>query len=402
MNEFNDFSLIALNLSSISITLFFQFTVLFLVQFHFSIDKFAMTEVITFFSQLSVHSHFEAKKISMTEFEKKQEFDRFMRNLSLIRNEQQSLANQKNTKTTKKNQKKSQKNTKTARKNQKKSVKTVEKKKRIDKKTMSQKRNKNKNFEKNFEKDEKVFEKVSRYTKKTLRKFKNQVMKIKKRFAAKILDSKKIKKRQRKSATKQKKDYENITKNVFMKKRLSDRNLLTLRKNTSLIAKKRWIQALYAWSFKRVLLKSYFSLIFKKEEDEFVWSDRRLKSFDQQDFAYFRDRIRKSNLFRAKEEMRKRRVKQLKSKKNSLTGKFQKAAETSENVQISDEARTILIYNILSIKTNTSRIRMKQVRKCKGLGHQRCIAGDNIIPRLITAELTALQTLSYIIVLPIE
>ena len=56
-------------------------------------------------------------------------------------------------------------------------------------------------------------------------------------------------------------------------------------------------------------------------------------------------------------------MKQLKSKKNSLTGKFQKTAETSENVQISDEARTVLIYNILSIKTNTFRIRMKQVRK---------------------------------------
>ena len=56
-------------------------------------------------------------------------------------------------------------------------------------------------------------------------------------------------------------------------------------------------------------------------------------------------------------------MKQLKSKKNSLTEKFQKATKTSENVQISDETRTILIYNILSIKTNIFRIRMKQVRK---------------------------------------
>ena len=56
-------------------------------------------------------------------------------------------------------------------------------------------------------------------------------------------------------------------------------------------------------------------------------------------------------------------MKQLKSKKNSLTEKFQKTAEISESVQISDETRTTLIYNILSIKTNTSRIKMKQVRK---------------------------------------
>ena len=112
-----------------------------------------------------------------------------------------------------------------------------------------------------------------------------------------------------------------------------------------------------------MLLKSYFSLTLKKEEDEFVWSDRRLKSFGQQDPAYFRDRIRESNLFRAKEGMRERRMKQLKPKKDPLTGKFQKAAETSEGVQISDEARAVLIYNILSIKTDTSRIRMKQVRK---------------------------------------
>ena len=61
--------------------------------------------------------------------------------------------------------------------------------------------------------------------------------------------------------------------------------------------------------------------------------------------------------------MKKRRVKQLKSKKNSLTEKFQKATETSKNVQISDEIRTVLIYNILSIKTNTFRIKMKQARK---------------------------------------
>ena len=61
--------------------------------------------------------------------------------------------------------------------------------------------------------------------------------------------------------------------------------------------------------------------------------------------------------------MRKRKMKQLKSKKNSLTKKFQKATETSENVQINDETRTVLIYNILSIKTNTFRIRMKQTRK---------------------------------------
>ena len=61
--------------------------------------------------------------------------------------------------------------------------------------------------------------------------------------------------------------------------------------------------------------------------------------------------------------MKKRKVKQLKSKKNSLTEKFQKAAETSKNVQINDETRIILIYNILSIKTNTFRIRMKQARK---------------------------------------
>ena len=222
MNEFNDFSLIAFNLSSISITFSLQFTVLFSVQSHSSIEKLVMTEVITLSSQLSVHFHFEIKEFSMAEFEKNQEFDRFMRNLSLIRNEQQLFANQKNTKT--------------ARKNQKKSVKTSEKKKKVDKKTMSQKKNKNEDFEKNFEKNS---EKISRYTKKTLRKFKNQAMEIKKRFAAKILDSKKIKKRQRKSAAKQKKDYENITKNVSMKKRLSDRDLLTLRNDTTLTAKKR-------------------------------------------------------------------------------------------------------------------------------------------------------------------
>ena len=222
MNEFNDLSLTAFNLSSISITFFLQFTMFFSVQSHSSIDKLAMTEVITLSSQLSVHSHFEIKKISMTEFEKEQEFDRFMRNLSLIQNEQSSFSNQKDTKTSKKNQKKS--------------VKTEEKKKKINKKTMSQKKNKKKIFEKNFEK---IFEQISRYTKKTLRKFKDQVMRIKKRFAAKILDSKRIKKRQRKSTTKQKKDYENITKNVSMKKRLSDRDLLTLRNDTSLIAKKK-------------------------------------------------------------------------------------------------------------------------------------------------------------------
>ena len=130
MNEFNDLSLIAFNLNSISIIFFFQFTMLFSIQSHFSIDKFAMTKIITFFSQLSIHFHFEAKKIFMTEFEKKQKFDKFMRNLSLIRNEQQFFANQKNTKTAKKNQKKNQENTKTTRKNQKKNVKTVEKKKK--------------------------------------------------------------------------------------------------------------------------------------------------------------------------------------------------------------------------------------------------------------------------------
>ena len=282
----------------------------------------------------------------MTKFEKKQEFDRFMRNLSLIQNEQSFLSNQKDTKTSKKNQKKS--------------VKIEEKKKKIDKKTMSQKKNKNKNFEKNFEK---IFEQVSRYTKKTLKKFKNQVMKIKKKFVAKILDSKKIKKKQKKSVAEQKKDYENIIKNVFMKKRLNDKDLLILKNDTILIAKKKWIQTLYAWNFKKVLLKQYFNLIFKKDENEFVWSNRKLKNFDQQNSAYFRNKIKKSNLFKAKEKMRKRRVKQLKSKKNSLTGKFQKTAETSENVQISDEARTVLIYNILSIKTNTFRIKMKQARK---------------------------------------
>ena len=56
-------------------------------------------------------------------------------------------------------------------------------------------------------------------------------------------------------------------------------------------------------------------------------------------------------------------MKQLKSKKNSFTEKFQKTTEISESVQISDEARTTLIYNILSIKTNIFRIRMKQARK---------------------------------------
>ena len=222
MNEFNDLSLIAFNLSFISITFSLQSTVFFSIQSHFSIEKFAMTKVITFFSQLSIHFHFEIKKLLMTKFEKKQESDRFMRNLSLIRNEQQFFANQKNTKTTKKNQKKN--------------VKTSEKKKKVNKKTMSQKKNKNENFEKNFEKNS---EKISRYTKKTLRKFKNQTMKIKKRFVAKILNSKKIKKRQRKSATKQKKNYENITKNVSMKKRLSDRDLLTLKNDTILTAKKK-------------------------------------------------------------------------------------------------------------------------------------------------------------------
>ena len=222
MNEFNDLSLTALNLNSISITFFLQSTVLFLVQSHSLIEKFVMTEVITFSSQISIHSHYEIKKFSMTEFEKKQEFDKFMRNLSLIQNEQSSLSNQKDTKTSKKNQKKS--------------VKTEEKKKKVNKKTMSQKKNKNKNFEKNFEK---IFEQVSRYTKKTLRKFKNQVMRIKKRFVAKILNSKKIKKRQRKSAAEQKKDYENIIKNVSMKKKLSDKDLLTLKNDTTLTTKKR-------------------------------------------------------------------------------------------------------------------------------------------------------------------
>ena len=61
--------------------------------------------------------------------------------------------------------------------------------------------------------------------------------------------------------------------------------------------------------------------------------------------------------------MKEEKVKQLKSKKNSLTEKFQKTTKISESVQISDEARIILIYNILFIKTNTFRIRMKQARK---------------------------------------
>ena len=222
MDEFNDLSLTTPNLSSISITSFLQSTVLSSVQSHSSIDKLAMAEVITSSSQLSVHSHSGVKETSMAEFEEEQEFDRFMRNLSLIQNEQPPLSNQEDTKTPKKNQKKS--------------VKTGEKKRKVGKKTMSQKKNKNKDFEKN---SEQVFEQVSRYTKKTLRKFRNQVMKIKKRFAAEILDSEKIKKRQRKSAAKQKKGYENITKNVPMKERLSDRDLLALRNDTSLTVKKR-------------------------------------------------------------------------------------------------------------------------------------------------------------------
>ena len=88
-----------------------------------------------------------------------------------------------------------------------------------------------------------------------------------------------------------------------------------------------------------------------------------MKSFDQQNSAYFKDKIKKSNLFKAKKKMKKRKVKQLKSKKNSLTEKFQKAAKISESVQINDETRTILIYNILFIKTNIFRIKMKQARK---------------------------------------
>ena len=93
MNEFNDFSFTAFNLSFISITFFFQSTMFFSVQSHFSIEKLVMTKVITLSFQLSVHFHFEIKKFSMTEFEKNQEFDKFMRNLSLIQNEQSFFSN---------------------------------------------------------------------------------------------------------------------------------------------------------------------------------------------------------------------------------------------------------------------------------------------------------------------
>ena len=111
-----------------------------------------------------------------------------------------------------------------------------------------------------------------------------------------------------------------------MEDRLSEKDLLELGNDTSLTAKERWIIAPYAWSFEGVLFEEYHNLALKENDDGFVWSDRRLKSFGQSDPAFFRDRIREPNLFRAKVGIKERRMRQLKQTKDPLTGKFRKAA----------------------------------------------------------------------------
>ena len=64
-------------------------------------------------------------------------------------------------------------------------------------------------------------------------------MGVKKRSAAEIMETEKIKKRKRKSAAEQKEGYEHITRDVLMTVRLSDKDLLMLRNDTTLTAKKR-------------------------------------------------------------------------------------------------------------------------------------------------------------------
>lgn len=119
-----------------------------------------------------------------------------------------------------------------------------------------------------------------------------------------------------------------------------------------------------------------------KENDEgFIWSDQRLKSFGQSDPGFFRDRIREPNKFRAKGGIRERAVKQIKPTKDPLTGKFQKALDTPEGIQISDEARANLIYRILSIKKHKSRVRVKAARKAVEDKAEEFVTGASFITR---------------------
>ena len=240
---------------------------------------------------------------------------------------------------------------------------------------IAEQKNKNKNKEKqkkqekttkqqtmNTKKAAKNTKKLSRYTEKTFQKFQKQAMSVKKKSAAEIVESNKTKKRKRKTTAKQKQKYEHVTKNVLMKNRLNEKKLLKLGNDTSLTIKKRWIIVSYVWSFKDVLFEEYYHLVLKEDNDDFIWSNKRVKSFDQFDFAFFRDRVRESNLFRAKAEIKKRRMRQLKQDKNFFTKKFRKTAKTFEDKKINEETRANLIYQFIACKIDKFMLRMKKVR----------------------------------------
>ena len=67
-------------------------------------------------------------------------------------------------------------------------------------------------------------------------------------------------------------------------------------------------------------------------------------------------------MFRAKAEIRKRRMKQLKQNKNLFTKKFRKIAETFENKKINKKTRVNLIYQFIACKIDKFMLKMKKAR----------------------------------------
>ena len=102
--------------------------------------------------------------------------------------------------------------------------------------------------------------------------------------------------------------------------------------------------------------------MFKKDNDEYIWSNKRLKSFEQSNSIFFKNKIRESNLFRAKTEIKERRMKQLKQNKNLFTKKFRKIAKTLENKKINEKTRVNLIYQFIVCKIDKFMFKMKKAR----------------------------------------